>query len=173
MDERKSPCTQRKQRTARKIDREKVMELHERGLQVADIATHQGVAPSTVWRFLASTSEETQALKEYVSGRAQVFQRLQAKSLDLQHRVLDTFDDGILKAMTVHQKTGLVSVLSAQTGTLYDKERLESGKSTQNVGLVARIMGEALKTVFVSADPLQEREASHEAKEGDHDGTPF
>ncbi len=165
MDQSKNSRSQRKQRTARKIDREKVMELHRQGLKVADIATHQGVAPSTVWRFLSSTSEEQQALKDYVSGRAQVFQRLQAKSLDLQHRVLDTFDDGILKAMTTHQKTGLVSVLSAQTGTLYDKERLETGKSTQNVGIVARMMGDAVRTAH--DQPQANETAPEPAERGD------
>ena len=34
--------------------------------------------------------------------------------------------------------------LNAVSGTIYDKERLELGKSTQNVGLIARMMGDSL-----------------------------
>ena len=151
MEQAKPSRQQRKERKARKLDREKVLELHRQGLKIADIAQHQAVAESTVWRFLDRTEPHRVALEEFKRGRGNEFAALQAKSMALQHKILDTFDEGILKAMTTHQKTGLVSVLSAQTGTMYDKERLETGKSTHNVGLVAKMMGEAVRTVYHDA----------------------
>jgi hypothetical protein len=95
--------------------------------------------------------------------------RWQAKSMALQHKILDTFDDGILAAMTTHQKTGLVSVLSAQTGTMYDKERLETGKSTQNVGILAKMMGEAVRTAYQETSQLNLDTAARLEPEGEGD----
>ncbi len=149
----------RKLRDARKIDRNKVLELRGQGLAVTDIATHQGVAPSTIWRFLDRSEPHRQALEEFKRGRGNEFATLQAKSMTLQHKILDSFDEGILSTMTTHQKTGLVSVLSAQTGTMYDKERLETGKSTQNVGIVAKMMGDAVKTAHAASPEVEKEEA--------------
>ncbi len=56
---------QSNQRKARKINREKVLDLHAKGLSTEEIARHEGVVPSTVWRFLQQTKPEQQAL---VSG---------------------------------------------------------------------------------------------------------
>jgi DNA-binding IclR family transcriptional regulator len=141
-----STSKQRKERTARKLDRKAALEQHARGLSTTEISRLQGVNPSTVWRFLDRSEPHRQLVENFKRGRGNEFATLQAKSMALQHKILDTFDDGILKTMTTHQKTGLVSVLSAQTGTLFDKERLETGKSTQNVGIVAKMMGEAVRT---------------------------
>jgi DNA-binding IclR family transcriptional regulator len=150
---------QRKERTARKLDRTAALEQHARGLSTTEISRLQGVNPSTVWRFLDRSEPHRVALEEFKRGRGNEFAALQAKSMALQHKILDTFDDGILAAMTTHQKTGLVSVLSAQTGTMFDKERLETGKSTTNVSLISRMMGEAVKTAHEpGADPGPDEE---------------
>jgi hypothetical protein len=79
--------------------------------------------------------------------------------LDTQERIVDSLkDNGVLVALTPHQKTGLLSVLSAQMGTAYDKERLERGQSTQNVSLVGRMMESAMNRLS--------RDASTEPDEG-------
>ena len=51
-----TPSNQRTQRKPRKLDRAKVVELAEQGLKTVDIAKHQGVAPSTIFRFLNKQS---------------------------------------------------------------------------------------------------------------------
>jgi len=90
-----------------------------------------------------------------------VFADLQAKAIDLQRKVIDSFyENGVLVALTPQQKTGLMMSLNAVSGTIYDKERLELGKSTQNVGLIARMMGDSLgrigKATSNSGDPAPE-----------------
>ena len=137
---------QRIQRSARKLDRKKGKALYEAGTPIPVIAKAQGVASTTVWRFLASTDAERQAVKQYVSNRAEAFQTLQAKGLDLQNRIIDSFSNGLLDALKPHEKTNLLQSLNTVIGTIYDKERLETGKSTQNVGVIARMMGDAVKT---------------------------
>ncbi len=131
-----------------KLDRTKALELHAKGLSITEIAQHQGVNRSTVWRFLRQTEPERQAVEEFKAGRADVLARLQAKSLDLQERILDTMSDRVVEALAPHQKSGLLHALNAQAGTLYDKERLERGKSTTNLGVMSRIVSLAHQNLW-------------------------
>lgn len=146
----------RKRRDARKIDREKVLELRGQGLAVTDIATHQGVAPSTIWRFLDQTKAQQEALERFKTGRADIFAEVQAKSLHVQNRILDSLQaDGVVEALTPHQKGGLLHSVNTVFGTVYDKERLERGQSTSNLAVMSRIMGQAHATLW---DDLADKE---------------
>lgn len=140
-------ATGRTQRTARKLDRVKAVELAEQGLSTADIAQHQGVAPSTVFRFLQQTKPERQALEVFKKERGDVFARLAAKSLDLQERVLDTYDERVVAALKPHEKGSLLHALNIQAGTLYDKERLERGQSTENLSILGKLIIAAEQTL--------------------------
>lgn len=143
-----STVRQRKPRTARKLDRKKVVDLHKKGLSTEEIAKHQGVAPSTVWRFLQQTKPEQQALEQFKKNRADVLARIQAKSLDTQERILDTLDDAVLSELSPSQKSGLLMSLNAQSGTAYDKERLERGESTQNISTVSRMIDARVTSLY-------------------------
>ena len=140
--------TGRTQRTARKLDRAKVVKLAEQGMSTADIAQHQGVDPSTVFRFLQHTKPERHALDQFKAQRGDVLARLQAKSLDTQERILDTLDDAVIGALAPSQKSGLLMALNAQHGTLYDKERLERGQSTVNQSIMATMLGDVVKNMY-------------------------
>ena len=88
------------------------------------------------------------------------FADLQRAAIDLQQQILASFvgEDGVLKPLTDGQKNGLLLSLNAVSGTIYDKERLESGKSTQNIGLIARMMGGSLDRVHKDASNSGEAE---------------
>lgn len=141
----------------RKLNPNRVIELKENGLNNAEIAKAMGVDTSAVWRFLQTNDKEIVALKQYKDGRADVLAKVQAMALDVQTRILASLDDRVLDSLTGFQKSGLLQSVNTVYGTLYDKERLELGKSTQNVGLIARMMGSALgeahKTEVIDADP--------------------
>lgn len=133
----------RTQRTARKLDRAKAVELADQGMSTADIAQHQGVAPSTVFRFLQQTLPERQALESFKKDRGDVFARLAAKSLGVQEKIVDTFNDAVIGTLTPSQKSGLLMTLNIQAGTLFDKERLERGQSTHNLSILGKLLIEA------------------------------
>ena len=137
--------TQRKvKRSLRKVNPQRALELHRKGMNNAEIARSMGVNTSTIYRFLQNTSAEVQAVKQYREGRADALAKVQAMALDVQTRLLAGLDDGVLAALTPSQKSGLLLSVNTVYGTLYDKERLETGKSTQNHSLIARMMGDAL-----------------------------
>jgi IS30 family transposase len=164
--------TQRTHRKARKLDRGKVLELAEQGLSTSDIAKHQQVAPSTIFRFLQQTQPERLAIEAFKKERGDVFARLSAKSLDLQEKIVDTFDDALVAALTPSQKSGLLMTLNVQSGTLYDKERLERNLSTENVGILGKLILQAednlggSKTTTRSGQAVLQEEVA--AKSADH-----
>lgn len=135
--------TERKVGKARKLNRTKVLDLHARGFSAPEIAQQQGVNHSTVWRFLERMKPELGAVEAFKKGRADVFARIQAKSLDTQERIIDTLDDELLRALTPSQKSGLIIALNAQAGTLFDKERLERGQSSHNVSIITAMLDAA------------------------------
>ena len=131
---------QRKQGKPRKLDQKKVLDLHARGFSAPEIAQQQGVAHSTVWRFLERMKPEIVAVEEFKKKRADVLARIQAKSLDAQERIIDTLDEGLLSALTPSQKSAMLIALNAQSGTLYDKERLERGQSSHNLAILTAML---------------------------------
>ena len=108
-----------------------------------------------MWRFLQQTKPERQALELFKAHRADVLARLQAKSLDAQERILDTLDDGMIRELVPHQKTGLLMALNAQHGTLFDKERLERGQSTSNHSIMSTMLGHAVKTLYTTKPVIE------------------
>ena len=134
---------QRTQRKARKLDRAKATEQAGRGMTTPEIAQLQNLAPSTVFRFLRQSTPEREALEVFKKERGDVFARLAAKSLSVQERIVDTFDDALINALPVHQKGSLLHTLAVSAGILFDKERLERGQSSQNLAVLGRLIVEA------------------------------
>jgi IS30 family transposase len=138
----------RNTRSSRKIDEEKVTQLHQQGVPMRDIAKHQGVYPSTISRFLARTKPELEAIEDFKTHRGDVLANLQRKSVNVQERILDSIDDGVIGALNAHQKSGMMMALNTVTGTMYDKERLERGQSTQNVSVYTKLLNDTVKDLF-------------------------
>ncbi len=173
---RKPSFTQRIQRKARKLDRRKAIELHAKGLSTQEIAQHQGVAPSTVWRFLERTKPEQQALERFKSVRADEMANLQGKAVQVQHLALDRMraelsDDAIANALSPSQKAGYLNAATIAGGTAFDKERLERGESTQNISTLSRMIDDRVGSIYkrralktglqsVPAEEQQEQEAA-------------
>ena len=143
----------RSQRKARKLDRPKVLELAQQGMSTADISQHQRVAPSTVFRFLQQTEPERQALEHFKKNRADVLARIQAKSLDVQERIIDSLKDPVIDALTPSQKTGMLTALNVVHGTTFDKERLHSALSTHNVSQLTQILNLAVDEAYKPKSP--------------------
>lgn len=144
----------RKECKSRKLDRQKVLDLHARGFTAPEIAHQQGVNHSTVWRFLERMKPEIGAVEVFKKGRADVLARIQAKSLDAQERIIDTMNDVFVSALTPGQKSGMLIALNAQHGTLFDKERLERGQSTSNAAIITAMLDNAHDKLYTKGVTL-------------------
>jgi predicted transcriptional regulator len=126
----------------------KVQQLADQGLTCPDIAKLQGCNQSTIWRFLDQSKPQSQALTRFKTSRAEVLATLQAHSLQLQAKVLESFEDHDIQALGPGHKTGLLMALNAQHGTLYDKERLERNLSTSNQSVMSTMLDQTVKSLY-------------------------
>lgn len=170
-------------RRARSLDRDKALAMARAGVPPQDIAQHQGVARTTVWRFLQTHKDELTNLNIYKANRADYMAALHGEAVSLQKRIIATFDDGVLSALKPSEKTGLLMALNATAGTVFDKERMERGESTSNVAIIGKIMLSAIDSAFKpgkavditassgpSLGPLPEDSSAGPAPAGDSTG---
>ncbi len=135
---------QRSQRIARKLDREKVQDLAARGLSTADIAKQQGVATTSVWRFLRQLKPQQQQLDQFLNRRADCLAQIQGIALDVQERVLERMrenleDDGKASALSPTSIAKFLQAAVVAGGVSFDKERLVRGESSHNLTLLALV----------------------------------
>jgi len=119
-----------------KLDGRKVKALALAGVSISDIAKHQDVNHSTVWRFLKQSNIVAKDINYYKSHRSEILSILQCNDLELHTRLVKSYldrNEDSINAMGDQAKIGLINVLNNSFGTKYDKERLEEGKSTQNI----------------------------------------
>ncbi len=150
-------------RSPYKLDVKKVQSLRRRGLSSREIAKHQGVAPSTVWRYLYRSGPDQVALEHFKANRADIFAEMQGKTLGVKTRIIELIEkdieDGVLNALNPQAKAQYLNVLNNVQGTIYDKERLERGESTANISTVSRMIngtvGELYKDKPLKSLPSQ------------------
>lgn len=151
----------------RQLNPTKVLELAEKQVSTYDIAKHQGVNQSNVWRFLERHQIETQHTHTYKANRADLFARVSGMSVGVIEQVVlkiqEDIDNGVLDALTPVQKSAIARDLNIVAGTIYDKERLERGQSTQNISLIGKMMGSALDQSFEKSSSC---ESSDTPKQG-------
>jgi IS30 family transposase len=149
----KTPKRQRNECKARKLDREKVLDLHRKGLSSVAIAQHQGVAPSTVWRFLERTKPQQQALERFKTNRANELANVHGKAIEVQSLVLDRMkkdleNNVVVDALTPTAKTQYLNAAAMAGGVSFDKERLERNLSTSNQSIHSTMLDATVKNMY-------------------------
>lgn len=91
---------------------------------------------------------ELGAVESFKQNRADVLARIQAKSLDAQERIIDTLNNGVVNALTPSPKSSMLIALNAQSGTTFDKERLERGQSIANISTISRMVDGQVSTLY-------------------------
>ncbi|HEY9664029.1 MAG TPA: helix-turn-helix domain-containing protein [Allocoleopsis sp.] len=142
-----APAKAKIPRKARKLNREKVLQLAEAGMSTTDIAQHQQVHPTSVLRFLQQYQFEKGDLTQYKADRADVLAWMQSRNMAIQAKLIDRLD-GLVDAVKPHQINGLLFALNTQHGTLFDKERLERGQSTSNISTISKMLDTQVSTLF-------------------------
>ena len=147
----------RNSRIPRKLNPAKVRELAAQGVSIPDIAEHQGVNRSTVWRFLERLSPEQAALKRFQETRPDAFSLLHGDTLQCHALALATLkgdleDEALMRATKPSIKAGILRDLAVAGGVIFDKERLERGQSTANIQTISKLIGASDEKLFVRPD---------------------
>ena len=139
------------------FDTGKILEYQAKGLSNVEIGELCGVSEGTVrdhLRRFRSFSELRQGVDDFRQTRAEIFAGLQAKLLAAISTKLD--DDKELAKLSPYAMTGMMALI-------YDKERLEMGKSSSNIAVLSGIITKseesgdtALRKLSVNAPKLKE-----------------
>lgn len=143
-----TPTRRKAPRTRLNNQRNKILTQLQQGKSQAEIADALGVHRSSISRWLDTLDQEKQELSRYRSSRADALSQIQSKALTVQAQVLDSLMDGLPPDTTLSQKAGLMQSLNIVIGTSYDKERLETGQSTQNHSIVAKMLSSAVSDIY-------------------------
>jgi len=130
-----------------KIDAAKVLQGLQQKKSEAQIARDVGVHQSSVSRFLTRIKPHFQGLEDISAHRGNILNLLHAKSLKVQHSILNEVERIIEENEKIDssKRMKLPSLLYCLRGigmnqaVLYDKMRLEGGMSTANVGIAGLI----------------------------------
>jgi hypothetical protein len=137
--------TLKTKRKPRKLNTTKVIQLYKQGVIPSDIAKQQGVAVSTVTRYLETIKPQLSEIQKYSDLKADALCLSQLKLQTISNTILDEWiaDPEKLRQQDMRlQKEVLIAVQGAKTYE-HQAERLERDQSTSNVaqiiGLVQRI----------------------------------
>lgn len=111
----------------RKFNEAKVIELREKGLSIHDIAKQEGVAASTIYRFLDAQTEDFERLERFTGNKVRILQQLQSRSAEIRLRILESLSDDDLDGFTTAEKKELLRVLTTAQAIDHDKETQLTG----------------------------------------------
>jgi len=131
-----------KLKNGQKLNNQTVEGLTAAGCTQSDIARLTGADQSTISRMLKKMDAERTSIGEFVKVRAMIMQSMQAKTSMVRFKILDSllntdFND---PNITVKEKGDILKALTIAQATDFDKERLEQGKSTQNIATWSAII---------------------------------
>lgn len=109
-------------RSRKNIPIETVIEYRNRGLSYTEIAKLTGCSRQNVQQRLETVEYSKEDIENFKKHRGDVFAFLQSK-------LINSIDSDAIKEMQPYQRIVGASIL-------YDKERLEQGKSTGNINIL-------------------------------------
>jgi len=122
----------------RKLNTTKVITLYNQGVIPSDIAKQQGVAISTITRYLQSIKPQLQEIQTYSGLKADALCLSQLKLQTVSNTILDRWinEPELISSQDVRlQKEVLVAVQGAKSYEM-TAERLQRGQSSENIAII-------------------------------------
>ena len=129
-------------------------------MSMNDIAQHQGVHSTTVLRYLHSLKPDAELFDQFRQHRADTLGLLHAKALRNEHQIQDWVhrkmdDEGFTNTAQPHHIKCLNDMAVFTAWKSYEAERLETGKSTQHIGILTQTI---LASDKIPSKPLQDKQ---------------
>ena len=120
-------------------DKKKIIKAFiEAGMPYKEIVELTNVAMGTITKIKGNPAikADKEMLAVYKKQRADVFTSAGMKYSQLRDLILSSMTSEEIREMTITQKISALPKLEIAHGTIYDKERLERGESTENVHVI-------------------------------------
>lgn len=119
-----------------KVNKDKVLQLMDKGNSHAEIAAIEGHDRTTITRFINSLPAD--AIASYKAKRSDMLTMQQIKSAAVIDRVLGhalNMDDSSFAALPEDKKIGYGNLANYTGGTAFDKEMVETGKISGDINI--------------------------------------
>ncbi len=120
-----------------------VKSLVDAGMDYRDIVnTVGGISRGYITRIVREFEEDKPMIDWYKRNKSDLLLKMQLEDINLQQVIKSTLSLEDIQTWTPSQKKDWFQTLAIDFGIKFDKERLESGQSTENVGMVVKAIHE-------------------------------
>lgn len=122
-----------------KFDEAKAKKMLLAGASQSDVATALNVNRSTICRFVKKHADTLEGVQSFREHQPDVLSALQREAADIRFEAMAEMRKRGMKDLTNHELRSLNQSMATTQGIDMDKERLLSGKSTQNIASLVSI----------------------------------
>jgi len=114
-------------------DQSKALDLAQKGVNQHDIATALDVHVNTIHRFLQRVKPELAQIPTFNDQTGNILSLTLARCCSILDKLLIHYDDeDVIRGLTAAEKERLLGRVAIVAGIVFDKLRLQTGKSTSN-----------------------------------------
>lgn len=117
-----------------------VKSLVDSGMPYRKVNKVTGVSLGLISRIVKEFEANKGLIEWFQKNKLELLQKAQAENLALQQAIRDTLTDEEIRKLTPDQKARWFAALGVDHGIKFDKERLQSDLSTDNVSIVVKMI---------------------------------
>ena len=119
-----------------------VKSLVDSGMPYRQINEVTGVSLGLITKVVKDFEANKGLIDFYQKNKVELLQKAQVENLALQQAIRDTLTEEEIQKFTPDQKARWFGVLGVDHGIKFDKERIQSDLSTENVSIVVKMIQE-------------------------------
>ena len=117
-----------------------VKSLVDAGMPYRKVNEVTGVSLGLIGRIVRQFEANRDLIEWYQKNKVELLRKAQAENLALQQAIRDTLTEEEIRKLTPDQKARWFAALGVDHGIKFDKERIQSDLSTDNVSVVVKMI---------------------------------
>jgi transposase len=117
-----------------------VKSLVDSGMPYRKVKEVTGVSLGFICRIVKQFEADRGLIDWYQKNKVELLQKAQAENLALQQAIRDSLTEDEIKKFAPDQKARWFAALGVDHGIKFDKERLQSDMSTENISIIVKHM---------------------------------
>ena len=117
-----------------------VKSLVDSGMPYRKVNEVTGVSLGLIGKIVRQFEADRDLIEWYQKNKVELLRKAQAENLALQQAIRDTLTEEEIRKLTPDQKARWFAALGVDHGIKFDKERIQSDLSTDNVSVVVKMI---------------------------------